>query len=95
MKKLSFFVLVLFSSFSLAQDTTGNLQFNRIVNHSHVYNESTDLDLTTHIVPEGKVWKITSITMVKLGFEICSCAIYIKDQDSGEQYGLNAFISNG
>jgi len=33
--------------------------------------------------------------MVKLGYEICSCAIYIKDQDSGEQYGLNAFISNG
>lgn len=94
MKKLSFFVLVLFSSFSLAQDTPGNLQFNRIVNYSHVYDRAADSDLTTFIVPDGKVWKVTSITMVKPSIEICDCAIYIKDADSGEQYGINAYASN-
>lgn len=94
MKKLSFFVLVLFSSFSLGQDTPGNLQFNRIVNYSHVYNNPSDSDLTTFLVPDGKVWKVTSITMVKPTVEICDCAIYIRDADSGEQYGINAYASN-
>ena len=94
MKKILFFILVLFSSYSLAQDTPGNLQFNRIVNFSDVYVEGQS-DIRTFTVPDGKVWKITNFTMIKLAREICFCAAFIKDQDSNEQYGINAFISNG
>jgi len=67
MKKLSFFILALFSSYSLAQDTPGNLQFNRIINvYQNVSCQGAGVNLASDIViPDGKVWKITNINIVK------------------------------
>ena len=93
-KKITLIIIALFSISSYAQDTPGNLQFNRIVNFSDVYMTSGS-DTRTFTVPDGKVWKIMNFTMIKLSREICFCAAFIKDQDSNEQYGINAFISNG
>ena len=67
MKKLSFFILALFSSYSLAQDTPGNLQFNRIINvYQDVSCGGAGVNFASDIViPDGKVWKITSVNLVK------------------------------
>lgn len=67
MKKLSFFILALFSSYSLAQDTPGNLQFNRIINvYQNVSCQGAGVNFASDIViPDGKVWKITNINIVK------------------------------
>lgn len=67
MKKLSFFILVLFSSFSLAQDTPGNLQFNRIINvYQDVSCGGAGVNFASDmVIPDGKIWKITSVNLVK------------------------------
>ena len=61
MKKTIFILAILFLSFSSAS-AQGNLEFNRVIKENYPLSINT-YGNETIIVPEGKVWKITSATI--------------------------------
>ena len=61
MKKTIFILGILFLSFFSAS-AQGNLEFNRVIKENYPLSGST-YGNETIIVPEGKVWKITSATI--------------------------------
>lgn len=71
--KKAFIIITLFSSIIIySQDTPGNLQFNRVVNFSEIVTVRTTSNFTGErrfstispiTVPDGKVLKITSLTV--------------------------------
>jgi hypothetical protein len=61
MKKTIFILAILFLSFSSAS-AQGNLEFNRVIKENYPLSVGTNGNETI-IVPEGKVWKITSATI--------------------------------
>ena len=61
MKKTIFILAIIFLSFSSAS-AQGNLEFNRVIKENYPLSGST-YGNETIIVPEGKVWKITSATI--------------------------------
>jgi hypothetical protein len=61
MKKTIFILGILFLSFFSAS-AQGNLEFNRVIKENYPLSEGT-IGNETIIVPEGKVWKITSATI--------------------------------
>jgi len=71
----AFLIITIFSSIIIySQDTPGNLQFNRVVNFSESIivrstpnstGETRYSSLTPITVPEGKVLKITSLTVAE------------------------------
>jgi hypothetical protein len=75
--KKEFLIILFIGIISFAQDTPGNLQFNRVVNFSEtvtIYTGSSSggfpsenkyTTITPITVPDGKVLKITSLTVAK------------------------------
>ena len=61
MKKTIFILAIIFLSFSSAS-AQGNLEFNRVIKENYPLSAGTNGNETI-IVPEGKVWKITSATI--------------------------------
>jgi hypothetical protein len=61
MKKTIFILGILFLSFSSAS-AQGNLEFNRVIKENYPLSAGTNGNETI-IVPEGKVWKVTSATI--------------------------------
>jgi len=84
--KKAFLIITLFSSIIIySQDTPGNLQFNRVVNFSEIVNvisssnsprptENRFSSLTPITIPDGKVLKITSLTVANY-YELDSSGI--------------------
>ena len=89
MKHLFTFLLVAISASCFAQ---GNLQFNQVLsfNYSTSLGQFASSNVDTLNVPEGKVWKITSASSVRVNGSPMSCAIKVdnhvlsKNRGSGD-----------
>jgi len=60
--KIFFLIILFIGIISNAQDTPGNLQFNRVVNFSGSQAVTPSAKVfNSFTIPDGKVWKIQSI----------------------------------
>lgn len=60
--KKEFLIILFIGIISFAQDTPGNLQFNRVVNFSGSQAVTPSAKVfNSFTIPDGKVWKIQSI----------------------------------